>query len=43
MAEAGAPAPDGLPDGRVAVAAGDIQATWYIGPTRRYVNIARNK
>jgi len=38
MAETGAPAPDGLPDGRVAVAAGDIQAAWYIAPTRRYAH-----
>lgn len=38
MAERGAPAPDGLPDGLVATADGDIRAAWYVGPTRRYAH-----
>lgn len=38
MAESGARAPDGLPDGLVAEAAGDIRAAWYVGPTRRYAH-----
>ncbi len=38
MLESGAPAPDGLPDGLVATADGDIRAAWYIGPTRRYAH-----
>ena len=38
MAESGAPAPDGLPDGLVATADGDIRAAWYVGPTRRYAH-----
>jgi len=38
MAESGANAPDGLPDGRVATALGDIRAAWYVGPTRRYAH-----
>ena len=29
-------APDGLPDGFMAKAAGDIAAAWYVAPTRRY-------
>ncbi|MCR9070588.1 MAG: hypothetical protein NXI18_02625 [Alphaproteobacteria bacterium] len=37
VAETGDPAPDGLPDGRVARAPkGDIRAAWYIAPTLRY-------
>ena len=41
MAESGARAPEGLPDGLVATAKGDttkgdIRAAWYVGPTRRY-------
>jgi hypothetical protein len=37
VAEQGAPAPDGLPDGRVARSeTGDIRAAWYIQPTTRY-------
>ncbi len=36
MAESGARAPDGLPDGLVAYGEGDIRAAWYVGPTRRY-------
>lgn len=38
VAESGAPAPDGLPDGLVATADGDIRAAWYVGPTRRYAH-----
>lgn len=38
MAESGAKAPDGLPDGLVATAQGDIRAAWYVGPTRRYAH-----
>lgn len=38
MAEHGAKAPDGLPDGLVAYADGDIPAAWYVGPTRRYAH-----
>ena len=38
MAETGAKAPDGLPDGLVAYAEGDIRAAWYVGPTRRYAH-----
>ncbi len=36
MAESGARAPEGLPDGLVATGKGDIRAAWYVGPTRRY-------
>lgn len=38
MAERGAKAPGGLPDGLVATAQGDIRAAWYVGPTRRYAH-----
>lgn len=38
MVESGALAPDGLPDGLVAAADGDISAAWYVGPTRRYAH-----
>lgn len=38
MAESGAGAPDGLPDGLVAHGEGDILAAWYVGPTRRYAH-----
>lgn len=38
MAETGAKAPDGLPDGLVAYGKGDILAAWYVGPTRRYAH-----
>lgn len=37
VTETGDPAPDGLPDGRVArTSDGDIRAAWYVAPTRRY-------
>ncbi len=38
MVESGAKAPDGLPDGLVAPANGDIRTAWYVGPTRRYAH-----
>lgn len=38
MVESGALAPDGLPDGLVGAADGDISAAWYVGPTRRYAH-----
>ena len=38
MPESGAKAPDGLPDGLVAYAKGDVRAAWYVSPTRRYAH-----
>ena len=38
MGESDPHAPDGLPDGLVASADGDIRAAWYVGPTRRYAH-----
>ena len=38
MKETGAKAPNGLPDGLVDTASGDIRNAWYISPTRRYAH-----
>ncbi len=38
MEEHGAQASNGLPDGLVAEADGDIRSAWYVGPTRRYAH-----
>ena len=38
MVETGDKAPDGLPDGLIAYAEGDIHAAWFVSPTRRYAH-----
>lgn len=38
MKETGEKAPNGLPDGLVDTASGDIRNAWYISPTRRYAH-----